>query len=330
MVKQKIPKRLKDLIWEKYVGEYISNAKCFCCQSTNIKMNDFDCGHIISEFNNGATNIDNLIPICRQCNSSMSKQNMHEFMINIGIFDKNLRFQKIVSSNKNLYEMVYNYKKSKNLNYTNLLPLLIKKNEREVKPTKMDKIENIEIKPNTIERIEIKPTKIENIEIKTNKIENTNNIAIDDRTCIHCKKRFDYPCLLDRHLNSKKGCKELRNKNRIINTPQLQEEIVNHTQILISQEQELPQKQEQELPQQEQLQNPIENIVTNKLQCKYCKFIFKNRSGLTQHINKLRCDNLTVENIDELKAKIDFKLFKKQALLNMNNIKIRLKTFLIK
>ena len=46
---------------------------------------DFQCGHIISEFNGGDITLDNLIPLCSLCNSSMGKTNMGEFMTKHGM-----------------------------------------------------------------------------------------------------------------------------------------------------------------------------------------------------------------------------------------------------
>ena len=41
---------------------------------------DFHCGHIISEFNGGNLDVENLKPICQPCNSSMKTMNMDEFI----------------------------------------------------------------------------------------------------------------------------------------------------------------------------------------------------------------------------------------------------------
>ncbi len=55
----------------------------------NISVKNFDCGHIISEKNGGIVSLDNLKPICRLCNSSMSTNNMDDFIKKYG-FDKNI------------------------------------------------------------------------------------------------------------------------------------------------------------------------------------------------------------------------------------------------
>lgn len=40
----------------------------------------FHCGHVISEKNNGEITVDNLRPICQNCNSSMGTTDMDEFI----------------------------------------------------------------------------------------------------------------------------------------------------------------------------------------------------------------------------------------------------------
>lgn len=78
--KQTIPKPLKKLVWNKYIGEEIGKAKCLCCKLTDITQLSFHCGHIISEKNGGELTVENLKPICQSCNSSMGTQNMNEFI----------------------------------------------------------------------------------------------------------------------------------------------------------------------------------------------------------------------------------------------------------
>ena len=77
--KKNIPKKLKDLVWSKYVGDFIGKTKCLCCGCTYIKMNEFHCGHVIAESKGGATNLKNLRPICAGCNLSMGSKNFYEY-----------------------------------------------------------------------------------------------------------------------------------------------------------------------------------------------------------------------------------------------------------
>jgi len=77
--KKSIPKVVKDLSWNKWIGEDVARAKCMCCGVNEIKMSSFHCGHIIAEANGGKLSIDNLKPICSACNLSMGTENMDDF-----------------------------------------------------------------------------------------------------------------------------------------------------------------------------------------------------------------------------------------------------------
>jgi|UniRef100_A0A6C0GZU4 5-methylcytosine-specific restriction endonuclease McrA len=77
--KKTIPKSLKKEVWDKWVGKKYGVTKCLCCNYQEIRQIEFHCGHVISEKNGGKTNLDNLRPICAQCNLSMGIMNMLEF-----------------------------------------------------------------------------------------------------------------------------------------------------------------------------------------------------------------------------------------------------------
>ena len=77
--KKTIPKIIKDLTWQRWIGDDIAKAKCLCCGINEIKMNSFHCGHVISEADGGPTTVDNLRPVCATCNLSMRTQNMEKF-----------------------------------------------------------------------------------------------------------------------------------------------------------------------------------------------------------------------------------------------------------
>jgi hypothetical protein len=77
--KKSIPKVVKDLTWQRWIGDDIAKAKCLCCGINEIKMNSFHCGHLISEAMGGSTTVDNLRPVCATCNLSMRTQNMEKF-----------------------------------------------------------------------------------------------------------------------------------------------------------------------------------------------------------------------------------------------------------
>ena len=74
---------LRIKVWEKYVGQK-TRSKCFCCHSMQItpftRCSTFQAGHIISHANGGKASIDNLLPICRDCNENMSAVNWDDYI----------------------------------------------------------------------------------------------------------------------------------------------------------------------------------------------------------------------------------------------------------
>ena len=67
------------MVWDTYIGSSIGESNCFCCEHQKIRQIEFHCGHVIAEKNGGETNIDNLRPICAQCNLSMGTMNMNDY-----------------------------------------------------------------------------------------------------------------------------------------------------------------------------------------------------------------------------------------------------------
>lgn len=82
--KKSIPKVVKDLAWNTWIGEDVARAKCMCCGVNEIKMNSFHCGHVTAEVNGGKTTVDNLRPICAACNLSMGTVNLNDFKMKCG------------------------------------------------------------------------------------------------------------------------------------------------------------------------------------------------------------------------------------------------------
>ena len=87
--KQTIPKPLKKKIWNTYIGKEHGIARCFCCRDKEIEKDDFHAGHILAEVNGGTIDLDNLLPICSCCNSSMGSTHMRDFVAKF--FKKNLK-----------------------------------------------------------------------------------------------------------------------------------------------------------------------------------------------------------------------------------------------
>jgi len=67
-------------IWHKYIGEDILKHKCLCCKLTSITINQFEVGHVISKANGGNDSPENKRPICMNCNRSMGKTDMVDYI----------------------------------------------------------------------------------------------------------------------------------------------------------------------------------------------------------------------------------------------------------
>jgi len=69
-----ISKKLRKQVWAKCV-----DGKCQICCDNEITYDDFEAGHIIARAALGLTELDNLIPICFECNRAMGVRNAYEF-----------------------------------------------------------------------------------------------------------------------------------------------------------------------------------------------------------------------------------------------------------
>ena len=78
--KKKIPKKIKNDSWDKYIGKQLGEFLCLCCGHSVICQKEFTAGHIISEFNGGVITVNNIMPICSACNLSMGTKNMDEYI----------------------------------------------------------------------------------------------------------------------------------------------------------------------------------------------------------------------------------------------------------
>ena len=80
-----IPAPIKEKCWNTYIGIFIGESHCVCCKNNKISKSNFQAGHVTSEVNGGEITIENLRPICGQCNSSMGIKNMDIFMKENGL-----------------------------------------------------------------------------------------------------------------------------------------------------------------------------------------------------------------------------------------------------
>ena len=77
--------KLRIQVWETYIGQK-THGLCFCCWDTTNPVrpfsysNTFQAGHIISYANGGKDAIENLLPICRDCNMNMGAENWDDYV----------------------------------------------------------------------------------------------------------------------------------------------------------------------------------------------------------------------------------------------------------
>ena len=109
--KKSIPLPVKSLVWNKIIGEEKGIGNCFCCKN-KIRQISFHCGHIISEKNGGSVTIDNLVPLCQMCNSSIGSQNLNDFMEKYNFCNKLFDNDKIKNINITI-NLFIKYKKLK-------------------------------------------------------------------------------------------------------------------------------------------------------------------------------------------------------------------------
>lgn len=85
MIKRiQIPKTVRNAVWNNYIGETIGVAKCFAGCNRHITWQNYECGHIIAQARGGKTELNNLVPICSQCNKSIGVRNLEQFRKDYG------------------------------------------------------------------------------------------------------------------------------------------------------------------------------------------------------------------------------------------------------
>jgi len=77
--KKAIQKTVKKATWDRWIGKDVGVTKCLCCEHQEIRQFEFHCGHVVAESKGGKTTVDNMRPICAQCNLSMGSMDMNEF-----------------------------------------------------------------------------------------------------------------------------------------------------------------------------------------------------------------------------------------------------------
>lgn len=83
ILKKYISPKLRMCVWNRYFGNNENGICPICNKKIRVGKNGFHCGHIISEANGGLTDLDNLRPICSDCNINMGSINWDVFVKNI-------------------------------------------------------------------------------------------------------------------------------------------------------------------------------------------------------------------------------------------------------
>jgi hypothetical protein len=74
----KVPKSLKNRLWDTTFGAAAGEGKCYVCNTT-INSKTFEAGHVVAVAKGGPTTLTNLKCICSPCNKSMGTQNLEIF-----------------------------------------------------------------------------------------------------------------------------------------------------------------------------------------------------------------------------------------------------------
>jgi 5-methylcytosine-specific restriction endonuclease McrA len=74
-----ISSKLRTEVWNKRYGNRARFGLCVCCEIKEIYFEDFVAGHEIAVAKGGTTDLQNLEPICRECNSSMGTKTISEY-----------------------------------------------------------------------------------------------------------------------------------------------------------------------------------------------------------------------------------------------------------
>ena len=77
--REPIPKCVRNALWINFFKNQ-REGKCQCCFRETISIGNFHAGHIKAHVNGGSSSLDNLVPICMLCNTSMGKYDLNEFI----------------------------------------------------------------------------------------------------------------------------------------------------------------------------------------------------------------------------------------------------------
>lgn len=107
MSSKRIPSAVRNTVWREYNGK-VYEAECYVGCGSYVTAHDFECGHIIARSKGGTINVNNLRPICSNCNKSMSTQNMDDFIDKYGFKKRapaniDMCVSNIIHNNNNMF-----------------------------------------------------------------------------------------------------------------------------------------------------------------------------------------------------------------------------------
>lgn len=76
--RKNIPKAVRIALWEEHFTDDNAKGVCKVC-NCEIKISNFEAGHIVSWAKGGSDTLNNLLPVCSLCNKSMGTENLLEF-----------------------------------------------------------------------------------------------------------------------------------------------------------------------------------------------------------------------------------------------------------
>ena len=80
ITKKYISPKIRMQVWNRYFGKNEIGMCPLCNITIKVGKNGFHCGHIISQKNGGMTDVDNMRPICGDCNIKMSSMNWDDYI----------------------------------------------------------------------------------------------------------------------------------------------------------------------------------------------------------------------------------------------------------
>jgi 5-methylcytosine-specific restriction endonuclease McrA len=72
--KDTIPSLMRTQVWNRWIGIEKGQIRCPYCHINYITPFSFECGHVLAEAKGGEVSIENLRPLCSECNRKMSTQ----------------------------------------------------------------------------------------------------------------------------------------------------------------------------------------------------------------------------------------------------------------